>query len=562
MKRKSNYYLQQLRHFPGLLTLTILSALLAILISVQIPELSGTAMAQLIQFGMDMAYYGEAEKGFFYQQLLQLVLFFAALWIISMIMNSFSTQLMMKLYNQLQIDVYRHLENFPVLYFDQTPLGQSLRYFNEDLNHVSAAFRQLANSYLQLLLIVGNLAVMAWLYPMALLVLLPTLLLVLLINGLLLRQAKKNAGTLRYKQQALHSYVEGASEKQAFIRFYGLEAYFQKGFHVHQREASKTEEKEHIYQLLPVQLTNLGWIVSMGSMILFGTYELFNQPVTLSMGMGNIILYVLFSKQIFDPLVQISSSLQVIMPGLQSLKRLTTLLATPLADEQAAAFKQTDNLQAIEARDVHFAYQKQHGILEKMSFTLCKGQLTALIGPSGSGKTSLMNVLSGFYAPDDGQLIVTLQDGQSLPLQESSIAIGFVMQENFFFAGSILDNLTLGNHDVSIDEVVYWLKKTALYTTCMQLPKALATAFNEADFGMRERQLLALVRALLQQPQLLLLDEVTSYADAQTEELILTILEEQKEQLITLIITHKPLAAARADQVLLIQNHQLQQVTN
>ena len=178
--------------------------------------------------------------------------------------------------------------------------------------------------------------------------------------------------------------------------------------------------------------------------------------------------------------------------------------------------------QAIELREVSFRYGYRANVLEKVNLRIPAGQTVAFVGESGSGKSTVLKLLMGFYAPTEGRILIDGVDMQDFELASLRSRIGLVSQEPFIFNGTIRENIALGRPDATLDEVLKAARAAQLDAFIASLPARYDTVIGErgANLSGGQRQRLAIARALLRQPEILIFDEATSHLDTATERAI------------------------------------------
>ena len=208
---------------------------------------------------------------------------------------------------------------------------------------------------------------------------------------------------------------------------------------------------------------------------------------------------------------------------------------------------------------VSFAYAADRPVLEGISFTAHRRQVTALVGPSGAGKSTLVGLIARFYDPTSGRILLDGVNVRDLPLADLRAQIGMVFQDTFLFASTIRENVAIGRVDATEAEIIEALRAANAWEFVDQLPKRLDTEVGERGVQLSEgqRQRIAIARALLRNPRILILDEPTSALDARAEHLLQSALDHLMRGRTTFVIAHRLATVRRADQILVIDDRRV-----
>ncbi|MDD6569451.1 MAG: ABC transporter ATP-binding protein, partial [Acidaminococcus sp.] len=255
---------------------------------------------------------------------------------------------------------------------------------------------------------------------------------------------------------------------------------------------------------------------------------------------GSAVAAIAYVGKIFAPLESICMEIQSIQSAMAGIQHIGEFLAEPEETLKAAEAPMEKTEPAAVAFDhVTFGYEPDHPILRDFSFTLQPGEQAIFMGPSGSGKSTLFKLLLGLYAPDKGRVTLEGWQAGTIPETEKRALYGCVEQEFSPVPGTVQDQVTLFDETVSRAQVERALELVQLKQTVDQLPQGLATPMQDGLFSQGELQLLSIARAIVKEPKLLLLDEITANLDSHTEELILQALERASRGRTVLSISHR-----------------------
>jgi ATP-binding cassette subfamily B multidrug efflux pump len=209
--------------------------------------------------------------------------------------------------------------------------------------------------------------------------------------------------------------------------------------------------------------------------------------------------------------------------------------------------------------DVSFAYDAEVPVLKHVGLEATPGQIVALVGPTGAGKTTIVNLLTRFYEIDSGQITIDGQDIRLIKKDDLRRQLGIVLQDTFLFAGTVIDNIRYGRLDATDDEVIAAAKLANADQFIHRLPHGYATPLSErgSNLSQGQRQLLAIARALLANPSILILDEATSSVDTRTEQHIQEAMLRLMTGRTSFVIAHRLSTIRDADQILVIDRGEI-----
>jgi ATP-binding cassette subfamily B multidrug efflux pump len=215
----------------------------------------------------------------------------------------------------------------------------------------------------------------------------------------------------------------------------------------------------------------------------------------------------------------------------------------------------------VEFDKVWFAYNEPEWVLKDINFHVKSGQTVAFVGATGAGKTSIINLLSRFYDIQKGEIKVDGRDLRDYDLGQLRRQIGVVLQDVFLFAGSIRDNITLGNSEISDEAIWEAAALVGAQRFIERLPNGLDYPVMErgATLSVGQRQLISFVRALVYKPSVIVLDEATSSVDSETEELIQTAIDKLMEGRTALVIAHRLSTIQKADRIIVLDRGEIKE---
>jgi ATP-binding cassette, subfamily B, bacterial len=275
------------------------------------------------------------------------------------------------------------------------------------------------------------------------------------------------------------------------------------------------------------------------------------------LSVGVLATFMLYIGRFFQPIQLLVQQYSVLQQGRSSITRLRELIETPPSvQEQPGAVELAVVDGAISFRDITFGYDPARPVLEHVNLEIAPGESIAFVGPTGAGKSTMAKLVNRFYDPQGGSVLVDGTDIRDVTLNSLRRQIGVVPQEPFLFAGSIRDNLVFANPDATDAEVDEAVDQVGLRELVDRLPEGIDTIVHERGqtLSAGERQLLALGRAFLSHPRVLVLDEATSSLDLRSETVVERALTALLEGRTAILIAHRLTTAKRADRIVVIED--------
>lgn len=432
------------------------------------------------------------------------------------------------------------LDRLPASYFTSHPSGQITSVFVNDADTIDTLYSDgVVGMLADACKLVGILGIL-WSRSRGLFAL---LCLVLPLLFVLTRHFQK--GTLAAQREnrraigRVNNHVPETIHNIRTIHSLGKEAYMEQKYDSLITDSFRAINKANVFDGIysPIILVTQALVVAV---MMTGAAQGPAWEALFGVSVGSAVAAIAYVGKIFAPLESIGMEIQSIqsaMAGIQHIGEFlaepeeTLLLAAAPVDEKAAA--------AVAFDHVTFGYDPDRPILRDFSFALQPGEQAILMGPSGSGKSTIFKLLLGLYAPDRGQVTLEGWQAGTIPENEKRSLYGCVEQEFSPVPGTVADQVTLFDATISREQVERALELVQLKETVEQLPQGLSTSMQEGLFSQGELQLLSIARAIVKEPKLLLLDEITANLDSHTEELILQALERASQGRTVLSISHR-----------------------
>ena len=470
----------------------------------------------------------------------------------------------------LRVALFSHVQRLPMSYFDRNPVGRLMTRMTTDVEVLQEMFAAGAmNLVADLVLIAAIVAIMMSLHlEMALvsLALIPFLLVGINVFRLKARQTYR---LIRTRIARVNAYLGEAIPGMAVIQLFNRQARSFEEFDGLNRDHRDAIKRSNIYEASLFSMVEAAGSLSIALLLWFGGGEVLQGVV----GIGTFVAFSEYIRRLFVPLRDFSNKYAVIQAAMTAAERIFELLDTPVeapgrvaasavaAPEAGMPLAATSPaaapavLQAtpgaVEFDDVWFSYRPGDPVLKGVSFRIEPGERVAVIGATGSGKTTTIKLMSRFYDVDSGVVRVGGRDVRDWDLDALRRHMGVVLQDVFLFSGDILSNLKLGNPDVPEERIRAALRSANAEGFIRRMPGGLQAAVRERgnNLSAGQRQLLALVRMFVVDPEILVLDEATSSVDTETEFLVQGAFEKIMANRTCLVIAHRLSTIRNADRI-------------
>ncbi len=276
----------------------------------------------------------------------------------------------------------------------------------------------------------------------------------------------------------------------------------------------------------------------------------------------DIVAFVLYLSLFYAPISSLASWLENLQQSLAGAERVTLILDTPSAIENKEDAKDLEDVSGeIAFRNVSFHYSNKVPVLKDISFTCKPGQMVALVGPTGVGKTTITQLISRFYDPVEGAVLIDGQDVRDITLESLRKNISPVLQDTFLFHGSIADNIGYAKPDATREEIIAAAKAANIHEDILHMPDEYETQVGERGLRLSggQKQRVAIARAILRQSPIIILDEATASVDVQTERQIQAAINNMAGKRTIVAIAHRLSTIKNADLILVIHEGEIKE---
>jgi ATP-binding cassette subfamily B multidrug efflux pump len=462
-----------------------------------------------------------------------------------------------KVLKQMRKALFAHLQMLSLSFFDQNPAGELMSRLTNDIDAINQAVSQnvvalLASVLSMIGILVAMFVLNAWLALVSLLVV-PLMVwftrFVARYTRIGFRELQKHLGLLN---GVMEESISGQKVVKSFRRNESVIASFRR----HNREVYEASVYANTYALLLMPITNVLGNFFVILLAGFGGWLALKGLVTI----GVIATFISYGQHFIQPVRQLANMYNALQAALAGAERVFEIIDNPPEAEDSPDALSLERLHGeVHFEKVNFSYLPDTPIIKGMSVAVEAGKTIALVGPTGAGKTTIINLLTRFYEIDAGEISIDEKDIRHIKKADLRRRLGLVLQDTFLFSDTVMENIRYGRLGASDGEVIQAAKMADADYFIQQLSEGYQTRLSEraANLSQGQRQLLAIARAILADPGILILDEATSSVDSRTEVRIQKSLLRLMEGRTSFVIAHRLSTIRDADQVLVINNGEI-----
>lgn len=489
------------------------------------------------------------------------------LWLVALIIGLYSAAYIANIFrirwmNQLGQNViydlrkhlFTHVQNLSHRFFDQRSAGSILVRIMNDINSLQELFTNgVINLLMDMVLLIGIFFILFSLSPQLTLAIMVILPIMFLISTKLRKNIRRSWQDVRQKQSKLNSHlnesIQGIRVTQSFTQEKENMVFFD-GINDETFQSWKSASQKNAMFRPMVELTNaLGTAV----LIWYGASLIQNDTISI----GVFVSFAFYLGMFWEPISRLGQVYNQLLMGMASSERIFEFLdEKPIVSEAENPVELNDLKGGIQFEKAVFSYDNKRTALKGINLEIKAGQTVALVGHTGSGKTTIANLISRFYDPTSGKVLVDGHDLKEVSLGSLRKHISIVLQDTFIFSGTIFDNIRFGRPDATDDEVKAAAEAVGASDFIEKLPSGYQTEVEERGniLSVGERQLLSFARALLANPKILIMDEATASIDTETEMRIQNALKTLLKDRTAIIIAHRLSTIREADNIFVLEN--------
>jgi len=483
-------------------------------------------------------------------------------WILSKIRWTMITSVTNNILVNIRHELYSHIQYLSFDFFDSRPVGKILARVVGDVNALKNLFSQSIQSFIPQLLNLLCVAVIMFILnfklAIACVILLPLLGIAMFYIEI---HSRKRWEVYRNKRSNLNGFTHedfsGIKVVQGFAKEEGTE----KNFKAMVKELSDAFVKAVKLNDFFWPLVELSWGV--GTLVVFAVgYKLvMNNEIKI----GTLIAFLMYVGMFWRPIMNLSSFYNTLITNFSAADRIFDILdVKPIIKNSKNAKKIGKIYGNVEFKNVNFSYDENTKVLKNVSFKVNKGERIALVGATGAGKSTIISLISRFYDPTSGEVLVDGKNIKYVDLESLRSQMGIMLQDTFLFSTTIMENIRYGKLDATDEEVIAAAKAVNAHDFIMKLEKGYNTEVNErgSRLSLGQRQLVSFARALLANPRILILDEATSNIDTETERLVQSGIEKLLASRTSFVVAHRLSTIRDCDKIMVINNGRIEEVGN
>ena len=451
----------------------------------------------------------------------------------------------------MRVKVFRHITNLRLRYFDKTPIGTSTTRTINDIEAINNVFAQgvitIVADMITLFAVVGIMLYTSWRLTAIVFMTMPFM---ILASYIFKEKVKVSYQKVRTQIANMNAFLQERITGMKIVQIFNAEKQEGDAFKKINHSYTSANLDSVFYYAVFFPVVELVSAVSLALMIWLGAKGYLQDKVTF----GALVAFPLYLNLLFRPIRFLADKFNTLQMGLVASERVFKIL-----DSKDFIANQGTNIPVklhgkVEFRDVSFAYDEENYVLKNITFSIRPGETMALVGSTGSGKSTIINILNRFYEIQKGQILIDDLDIKSYELKALRDRIAIVLQDVFLFEGSVMENITLRDENISHEVVINAAITIGAHVFIEKLPGGYNFKVSErgSNLSVGQRQLISFVRALVFDPDILILDEATSSIDTESEAVIQHAIEKLIERRTSIIIAHRLSTIKHAHNILVL----------
>lgn len=459
----------------------------------------------------------------------------------------------------IRIQVFNHITNLRLKYFDNTPIGRLITRTISDLETIANIFSegliQIIGDLLQLVVILGVMFYTDWKLTLVVLVPMP----LMIAATYIFKEAMKSAfQSVRLWVSNLNTFLQEHISGMNVIQYFAREDQEMRKFKAINAEHRNAHIRANWYFSIFFPVLEIIVAIATGLLVWYGSKQILADVIS----PGVVVAFIMYINMIFRPIRELIDKFNTLQMGMVSAERIFDVLDTDEFTPNEGKYKPENVKGEITFKNVWFAYNDEKWVLKDVSFHVEQGETLALVGATGAGKSSIINILSRFYEIQKGEILLDGVNIKEYDLTFLRQTIATVLQDVFLFSDSVLHNINLHNPNISFESIEDAAKKVGAYDFIMRLPGNFNYQVQErgSTLSAGQAQLISFIRALVHDPKILILDEATSSIDTETEELIQNAIENLMEGRTSIVIAHRLSTIQKADKIIVLDKGEIKEI--
>ena len=467
-----------------------------------------------------------------------------------------------KVIKNLRVDVFQKILKFRMSFFDKNAVGRLVTRTVNDIETIASIFSQglfmIIADILKMIIVLSVMTIINFELTLVVVSIFPFL---IYATRVFQKSMKVAFEKVRREVANLNSFVQERISGVKIVQIFNREQLEINNFNdinIKHRDAwLRTVWINSIF----FPLAEISTSICIGLLVWYGGFNNLNGE---NISLGTLFLFISMSGLLFRPLRQIADRFNTLQMGMVSTERIFKILEDDSEIKDNGSIDHTSFDGLIEFKNVKFSYVKNQIVIDDISFKIHPGETLAIVGPTGSGKSTIINLITKFYEIDSGSIYLDGNNIDEFKLDNIRNNVGVILQDVFMFADTIFNNITLFNKDISIEDVERSAKDLEIHDFILSLPGGYD--FNVSERGgtlsSGQRQLLAFLRVLVNNPDILILDEATSSIDSYSEDLIKKATKTITKDKTSIIIAHRLSTVESADKIIYMENGKILEFGN
>ncbi len=454
-----------------------------------------------------------------------------------------------------RVKMFSHLSRLQLRFFDNTPIGTVTTRIVNDVEAIKRIFEQgsitIIAEIIGVFTLLGTMFYVSWRLTMIFLLTVPLL---IVATYIFKEKVKKAYQKVRTQISEMNAFLQERITGMRIVQIFSAEKQEREKFKEINQKYTKANLDSILYYAIFFPVVELINSIALALLVYWGTKGIWDSSIS----PGAVIAFPLFLQRIFRPIRMLADKLNELQMGLVAADRVYKVIDNKdfIANHGKNEVEKLNG--GVEFKNVDFQYVDGQPVLKDLSFKINPGETLAIVGSTGSGKTTIINLLGRYYEIQDGTILIGGQDSKKYELLHLRNRMSLVLQDVFLFDGTVMENIKLRDDSVSDERVVEAAKMIGAHQYIINMPDQYQFRITERgnNLSMGQRQLISFVRALVQDPDILILDEATSSVDTETEAIIQYAIEKLIDKRTSIIIAHRLSTIRHADNILVMDKGQ------
>lgn len=456
-------------------------------------------------------------------------------------------------------DIFDHVQHLSMSYYEKNPIGRLVTRVTNDMNNISEMYSNVIISFIKdFIILIGTMLIMVRMDWQLSLLCFSTLPIVIFISFLFRKYIRAVQRVIKLKIAEINATLSENISGMKIIQLFNKEKHMNDSFdHVNTDHLNAWLKEVNIYAIFRPSM-NLIYSMTLALLIFFGGNNVLKGAVEL----GVMVAFITYIQQYFRPIFDLSEKFNIMQAAMASLERILIILDDDEKIKNDPTILSGKPFEGdIEFEHVNFSYNPEEQILKDVSFKINAGETVAIVGATGSGKTTITSLIGRFYDIQSGCIKIDGHPIKDMDLQFLRSQIAVVLQDVFLFAGSIRDNITLGEDmpDEQVKDVATFVNASHFIDKLDETYDYILTE-KGSTLSAGQRQLLSFARALAFDPSILILDEATSNIDTETELLIQDAITKLIKNRTTIIIAHRLSTIQHANKIIVMHKGEISEM--